>query len=60
MRENRTGHKGVETRKNGQYQSYLHIYSNNNKRSIKRHIGTFKTPEAAAIARLKFIDSLKY
>jgi hypothetical protein len=60
---NPTGYKGVfldrrKSQHQARYESRLRI-SQPNKPTLDIYLGSYKTPELAYLARIKFIDSLK-
>jgi len=57
-----TGYRGIYNRNKGNnpFEAGLNIKAKRGERSTKFHIGRYGTLDQAVVARMKFIDNLKY
>lgn len=62
MKKTNTGHRGVYNRSKGNnpYEAHLSIKAKRGEKNTKFHIGNYSTLDQAVVARMRFIDSLKY
>lgn len=60
MKKTNSGHRGVYKRNENRYEAGLNLKRQKSGKSMSFHIGNYPTAEAASLARIKFIDSLKY